>query len=432
MEVKARFSVASSGEVKAMGDATIVLGPEELVISPSSGGPMHISLRDVISVVEGEYRINVKLRSSEELTLFNLGYKYEDMVRAIFRDINELELQDLLMEEKLLKQGVRCDLAISRNGRREELGKAEVRLYQTAMVIMPDRSGIQRARFADVQSIEARDFRLMVHMGSGSIIEISKLGQELDPLRKGITDNAADLSAQVQRTIRDAHPAASLEGVQAASRLMKEGRPAGKAELEAACPGLWSALEKKLSGYSIGEEYAHLRGMARVDEVRIGIKRSLHKEEAQDYVFFLAPIYSLDKGKGGNAVAFEASSGEDEGRATYFFRIWSRKQYPLVDLTSMDREARVEVTSLATGLNAINFRREPIYLAEDRLYAPEYSRYRYAVMRVPELRALRERFIGRVMHSSLEQWKGDVVALLDFNVAQKDDSVRWKKSDEGQ
>jgi hypothetical protein len=53
-------------------------------------------------------------------------------------------------------------------------------------------------------------------------------------------------------------------------------------------------------------------------------------------------------------------------------------------------------------------------------------------MRVPELRTLRERFIGRVMHSSLEQWKGDVAALLDFNVAQQDDSVRWKKSDEGQ
>jgi hypothetical protein len=53
-------------------------------------------------------------------------------------------------------------------------------------------------------------------------------------------------------------------------------------------------------------------------------------------------------------------------------------------------------------------------------------------MRIPELRLLRERFIGRIMHSSPEQWKQDVASLLAFNVAQKDDLAVWKRSMEAQ
>jgi hypothetical protein len=52
-------------------------------------------------------------------------------------------------------------------------------------------------------------------------------------------------------------------------------------------------------------------------------------------------------------------------------------------------------------------------------------------MRIPELRLLRERYIGRVIHSSIEQWKLDIDELLGFNVAQEGDAERWTKSGEG-
>jgi hypothetical protein len=431
MEAKLRYSVADmSGKVKSMDDATAVLGQEDLAIRPLSSPPYHFSLRDMSSIDEGEFRISVQLRSGDSLMLFNIGRGFEDFARELFRSANELELRDLLMDEKLLKQGVKCDYALTNAGLKRELGKCEARLYQTAMVIMPEHGGLYRARFVDVVSTEVKDYRLSVLMENGDILEFAKLGRELDPLRKGILENAADLSEQVQRMIKDAYPGADAGGVVAAARLMKEGRPAGKRELEGACPGLWQGLEGKVASSGISQEYAHLAELARKDGVRIGMKRALHAEnveKAEDYVFVLAPIYSDDVSKGGNALAFEASSGEDEGRATYFFRIWSRVDYPKGTLEEMDRGAGDFVTSLASGLNAINFRREPVYLSEEKLFAPEYVRYRYAIIRIPQLRLLREHFIGRVMHTSPEQWKEDVTALLAFNVAQKDDNARWIK-----
>jgi hypothetical protein len=431
MEAKLRFSLADLlGKVVSMGDATATLGADSLILTPVSGGPLNLSLRDFSSIEEGEYRISIQLRPSGSLLLFNAGFKYEDLVRSLFRAVNELELKDLLMDERLLKQGVAADGTYVTSTRRS-LGRCEVRLYETAIVVMPERIGLLRLKFRDVLGTDVEDLRLHVKLESGETLELEKLGRELDPLRKMLSDSVSDLSAKAQAMVKDAHPSADLASVLRASHLLKDGKTAKRQDLEQACTGLWTALEKKLSGYGIGEEYAFLKGISNPDLVRIGIKRPLHAEEAQDYVFFLAPIFSTDDKKGGNALAFEASSGEDEGRATYFFRIWSRRDYPLSDAKVMELQADHFTQELAEGLNAINFRREPIYLTEEALNAPERSRYRYAIMRLPQLRLLRERFIGKVMHSSPEQWREDVASLLTFNVTQKEDIATWKKADEG-
>jgi hypothetical protein len=76
---------------------------------------------------------------------------------------------------------------------------------------------------------------------------------------------------------------------------------------------------------------------------------------------------------------------------------------------------------------AINFRREPIYLSDERLKEPQYQKYQFAVAKFSELQFLRNLFIGRVVHSLPEQWKNDVVGLLKFNVKTDDDTVKWSK-----
>ena len=72
----------------------------------------------------------------------------------------------------------------------------------------------------------------------------------------------------------------------------------------------------------------------------------------------------------------------------------------------------------------INFRREPIYLSEDSLDSPKYTQYRFAVAKIPGLRILRSLFIGRVIHSSFDQWKNDATNLLDLNANIEDDSAK--------
>jgi hypothetical protein len=75
----------------------------------------------------------------------------------------------------------------------------------------------------------------------------------------------------------------------------------------------------------------------------------------------------------------------------------------------------------------IDFRREPIYLSDERLDEADYVKYKIALQRIPSLQLLRRLYIGRVIHSSPEQWKSDAMDLLRFNMATQDDVVKWKK-----
>jgi len=79
----------------------------------------------------------------------------------------------------------------------------------------------------------------------------------------------------------------------------------------------------------------------------------------------------------------------------------------------------------------INFRREPVYLSDDKLLEPKYQHYFYAVKRMPSLKLLRSLFIGRVIHSSPEQWTEDVNALLEFNASSRSDAEMWSKPADG-
>ena len=52
----------------------------------------------------------------------------------------------------------------------------------------------------------------------------------------------------------------------------------------------------------------------------------------------------------------------------------------------------------------MRFLREPIYMTEAQLGAPENLRYRLAISALPSLRAARARFVRRLIHTDEESW----------------------------
>ena len=115
--------------------------------------------------------------------------------------------------------------------------------------------------------------------------------------------------------------------------------------------------------------------------------------------------------------------------ATYFFRTMGRKEYT----QTKDEDLIIELENFIKNINRamidVNFRREPIFLSEEQLDSTKYVQYRFAIARMPSLRMLRSLFIGRVIHSSLEQWKSNVASLLAFNTKSLDDTEKWKKGE---
>lgn len=431
MECSLSYSLSDQGgQVTASGQARARVDEESLAILPEAGETLFFSLRDILDISEADYKIHLPLSSKEELTLFNVGYQYQDLLRNISQLRNEMLLKDMLMNEKLRKSGVQAEFVyFDETGKEKQRGKCEPRLYETGIVLMPEKGELTRIPYSDIAELRAEDYTFTITSESGEKVILSKMASQFDPFRKVISDSMNQLALRVQSWLKELMPEANPSVIREAARFMKEGKAARRSDIESLSPELWKRLEMQLEVAGLNEEYGFLKSLSQQDRICIGFKRGLLGDLTGDYIWFLIPIYSASSQDPGNAVAMEAASEDGGGKATYFFRIVSRKDYPAIKSI---QDMHKEVDNFIKGINRCmldtNFRREPIYLSDEKLADPQYTRYRFAIQKLPALQTLRRLFIGRVIHSSLEQWKQDVAELLKFNVTTLDDSVRWAKA----
>ncbi len=422
--LKGENSQAGSGS-----DARCRLEEESLSILPDFGEALYFSIRDITSVSASDYRVRINLTSGETLVLSELGYKYEDFLRILFKIRNEMIIKDMLMQESVKKSGVEAEYTRTDESKDiRESGECRARLYETALVIIPSRSEILRIPYCYISGMRKEGYSLELDTAYDGSIILSRMGREFDPFCRALSDIINELSLKAQKMIKELLPEADPLSVRKVSGFMREGLAARRSDIDSVCPGLWSGMENRVKELENGQEYEYLSRLGRKDKICIGMKRGLMGDLTGEYLWFLIPIYSVEPGRPGNIVAMESVSQESRGSATYFFRLTGRKEYPGFSATdSLDAVADEFITKINRCMLAVNFRREPIYLPRERLNEPGYLRYRVAVSAIPELRELRELFVGRVIHRSPGQWKEDADQLMRFNAEAGEDSLKWSK-----
>ena len=409
---------AEDGHETARGQAQAQLDEENLSILPQLGEAIRIPLRQISLITQPGYSIELTLTSKENLTLSKVGRGLEDLFRGTSKLRNEILLKDMLMNETVVKSAMEADFVYrDSTGQEKEKGTCEPRLYETALVVITDRGDLHRIPYSEIARVREEPYAAAVDTEGGEGLVFSRMGKELDPWKRSLGEAMNALTAKVQAFLQELLPAADPATIRKVARLMKEGRAARRMDIEAVSPDLWLRLEKKLASIGLSDEYAFLKSLARVKRMCIGVKRGLMGDLTGEYVWFLAPIYGTDPKQPGNAIAMEAAAsgegGRGGGKATYFFRMAAPADYAaLRSPEQLDTAADRAITRINRCLQAINFRREPVYLSEEQMWEPRYAKYQFAVQRIPELRELRGLFMGRVVHSSPEQWRQDIRALL--------------------
>ncbi|MFB3888315.1 MAG: hypothetical protein ACE14S_02420 [Candidatus Bathyarchaeia archaeon] len=445
--------------LKAEGEAKATLDEKYLTLAPESGETLLFAYTDITGILEEDYQITLYLSSRETLNLSGLGYRYEDFLRELFRLRNELLLKYMLMDETLLQAGYGAQFRwLNQKGQVVQLGDCEVRLYETALLVLPQKGEPIRQPYSFITQTGKADYRLTVTDESGEKVEFSMLGEKFDALSKGLADALNRMMLRSQATVKELVPEANPATVSKLAALMKDGRAARRKDMDALSPELWLRLTKRIQEAGLGEEYSFLDAMAVKDEVSAGVKRGLMGDLTGSYVWLLVPLQRTGQTKLENAVALEAFQIDEDnaqereigaeaaengdtqtadeagkaasGKATYFFRIMNPTAYAQATAENASNELESFLKSVNRCMVDINFRREPIYLTEDALASPKYVQYRYAVAKLPSLQKLRRQFIGRVIHTSPEQWKRDVTSLLAFNANSKDDHAKWTKGAE--
>jgi hypothetical protein len=138
------------------------------------------------------------------------------------------------------------------------------------------------------------------------------------------------------------------------------------------------------------------------------------KEEAQPILhWFFLPLAAKPGAEiPGNLVAWEATSRS--GRATYFFRLVPPEQAgQLHDASKSAALIENAIRQLNRAIVLLNFRREPIYLPDDSLLLhPRFRRYAIACRKLPELVRLRSSFLGRAIHTTPAAWQQQFESYL--------------------
>lgn len=436
--------VDRSGQPLASGEGELKLDKETLSIMTNSGEPIYLPLVDISQISLGEYLVKIGMASGEMLHVHDLGYKFGDLVSNLYAVWNEVIVKHLLMNESRVRPSVSAEITQMGSSGERNHESCEIRLYETSLVLMPSDSKPVRIHFNSIAEMESKDFSITLEVDSGDRVVISKLGSEYDNLVRDLSNATNALNLKSQELLKELSPSASPTIVRNAARLMKDGRTVSSADIRAISGTLWTDLEKKLELTQIWNEYQYLKSISRSEKTSAGMKRGLMGDLTGDYLWLLFPIYGNNSDHG-NIIALEStkipraaqqvadSNQADElqtgGGATYFFRITGRDDYARIsnDIELIDTEVDHMIHELGRLLLDINFRREPIYLPDDKINSdPQYSVYRYAVQWIPSLQELRRLFIGRVIHSSFDQWKVNVENLLAFSKSAPD-GAKWIK-----
>jgi hypothetical protein len=458
-------------------EGSVQLYKEYLVVSAPGFTALKLHYRDIDKALGRQYKLYIDVVGGLYFKLYEIGYEYENFLKNFFYLRNEIIIKDLLMKEKILRPYVEGEFEEkSTDGKSSVKGECLIRIYETAVVVVPKVSQIKRYPFGLIDSINGGNYKIIIKMEDGAVLELSMLGYEFETLLRDIIKANDVLVEKTQQLIKEISPSERSLEVSQLSSILKDGRAAQKDKICAISPEFFSKIEEKLKDQKVRDYYSHLQSISEMDKTCIGIKKGLFGEMTGYYLWFLFPLSSGQQGSFSNCIALEAMTiaiqdenkgqetgtadqslqdsknmqtqedadavNQDEigfqtgGRATYIFRMIDRaefaKQYKSgkkVSLSSAGIGDKYDgfIRKINKCMLAINFRREPVYMTDDQLALDSNTSYRYAVNMIPELSWLREIFTGRVIHKDAKTWQNDLKEILEFNLNSVDNFLKWQK-----
>ena len=444
----------SDGKAIQEGPCRISFDDEQFVVTPTSGPPLAFDLGDVDVFVPGDYELTLTLYTGNKLLLNQFGAAFQNLRHDLIEAYRKRLVRCLLLED--LEEITRFDgFARLESPSGSSASPAEFRLYGSNLAVLPTSAAAWQWRLANLESVRFDEAAWATVMKSeGERLTVTKLAKRTEEFRQRVQGASERVQERGARVVRDLFPFLAPDDFQQAATAMREGRAVPVAALKAIDartePALVAnAVDARLKPYfealvknlAPGQLYAGFK-MIRPDEDedttgQISIAESTYptgaldqsveetsEDEANDkppvkqqeepilYWFFFPLVKVPDRRVPANLVAWESTSAS--GRATYLFRpVPPEQAAQLQDPRRSPTVVAEAVRQLNRAIVLLNFRREPIYLPDESLdLQPRFHRYVIARRKIAELQRVRDSFVGRVIHTSPEEWQKQLEGYL--------------------
>ncbi|MEA4890565.1 MAG: hypothetical protein VB070_14000 [Clostridiaceae bacterium] len=400
----------------------VVVQPDGFVWQEPSGHSHTLPFMEIVSLNAGSYQLRLRLTTGSDLVISQLGYEYEAFILQTFSAWNHFVGQALYLDEPCLLE-VKGDY-IYQNSRLTADGMAESNdqgttrfgLYDSSLMVYPQSGPIRRVPLCQIDAVEPSAWQIRLVTQLGEEWTIRRLGHDRDAFVFALsqalqrqTDRAFDLLHQIvvaHEAINRTIPEPSSQDLTAAAWLLREGRAADPDALDHVCPGLFPRLDAILRQWSPDGYYAELADRAQASGCGrpiIGIRREQAAADPdQDSLllpafWMIVPVRSNDR----TVTALEVIASQPLAQATYIFaRPPELSAWPAV------------WRDLNLALEAVDFRREALYLSAADLAKPDRQRDQAALRFCPALSRLRDHYLGRIIHRGLTGWRDQLQHIV--------------------
>jgi len=421
----------AAGEAVSTGECEVAADETGITLFPPADAPLHLRYEQIVHLEGADYRIAIALEDGTAVELSRLGTMFGDLLRQMRDGRNEAWERGLFLHGVNRVDAFPCELLLA-----DGSCNAEVRVYEDRFSVLPERGDPFGFPYAFVQgaTLDESTYRVTVGLSGGERLVVGKLKQRTTELLGLLNDLLKASRKRTATVLADYLPGLPVLKLQALARLMVDGVAARREDIEAIDGTVWSRLEKVVAATAgLAESYRFLAAMASAPDVAIGLKQirwskeeplsedgdgeesvegeSIQEDTSQEgasaeesaegeasksplVTWFFCPIPAGGEVKS-DFIAQEITS--EAGHATYFFRVEPGAGW------------RGALTRLNQAMLALDFRRRPIFRSEDDLGRDPYA---FAMRHLPCLRALRESFAGRAIHTSLEAWKASVESIV--------------------
>ena len=404
-----RAQVTIDGQARP---AAVEPDDDALSIAADGEAPLRLDYSDIEDLRDDNYVLRIADWTGRRFDVSMLGKAYGQVLADVSKRRRDKLQHDLLLRGVGVPEAF--DAAVFRPG--DEPEKAELRLFQDLLVVMPEHSAMWGLPYSFVERVEwdPDGYHVRVVDDEGGVNVFGWLAKRTEEFRDNLQARMDALRRRTARTLGALLPGVEQPALEALADLMRDGRAVQQWRVDAVEPSLWAKLEDAVVGAEgRRESYEALKARTPSGWAALGIKAVGAEKEGpaeepaaeppQTRMWFFCPL-------GVNAVAQEVTS--EESHATYLFRLMEPPAFSRLAGQDLAVAVARSIARLNRALLALNLRREPIYLPEERLSAGEDSRYRVALRKLPYLRDARAAFLGRAAHTSADAWRRQVDEAL--------------------
>ena len=378
-------SVAS----QSMNDTAKLSISEDGVAVTTLFTPLFIDFADIVSFERRGYSVVIETEY-DRFTFSGLGNLMEAFYLELYATFNRKVLKALFAKGDAAFEA-EGEFRYSEPGA-QAVGYARIRVYDDCVCLLPPDNRARRIPFAFMNGLQKAGFTLTLSLDGGELYSFIRLGNNTAAFESCIREKLHHLRENAVDAARKLDGGLNPAQLNAIAARMPQGVAAPIGWLALTAPSYVAALEAKIGESRAAETYAAFKEICDPAQICVGMKSWLAGEQQEDIPWFIAPS------PGKPVAAVELALDEDTAAATYMYNT----------VGSSDAFARL----LNRAMEDVNFHREVISTPAEKLRGAENGVYAMTVKCSAALRAVRACFAGRVIHSSPDAWKAEMLRFL--------------------